>query len=105
MRGALLAVLCIGCANVPTTTEPSDAGVVEEHTPEAAINPGSLCCTGPTNQVWGNVWQCDNDAETPWICGEDDGGIVFACDDPRCNVGSWCQGITGYETVGLCPDE
>jgi hypothetical protein len=106
VKYALLALLCIGCGGYPIHTEAEvpDAApdVAETSTPH---NPGSLCCTGPTNPVWGNVWQCDQEGGAPWICGLDDGGVVFACDDPRCNVGDWCQGITGYGTVGLCPDD
>lgn len=109
MKYALLALLLVGCSGASVTSFPPTDTVVGG--PDASsdsadvVNPTSLCCTGPTNPVWGNVWQCDADGGAPWICGEDDGGVVFACDDPRCGVDSWCQGITGYGTVSLCPDE
>lgn len=99
MKATALLLVLVGCSSPPVTSEPPpEAGTVD-----AGVDAGPLCCVGPTNPVWGNVTECDQEGSVPWVCSDNDGGTGFACDDPRCQVGSWCDGVTGIGSVESCP--
>lgn len=107
----------IACGGNPSEVgEEPDASV---DAPVEAPYMGTVCCQITDNlsddPVWNSgLYGCDSDSgvpmsETltwvPWLCGVDDGGEVFDCEDPRCVPGVWCQGVNGYGTVTNCQQD